>query len=117
MRKTDKRRGNSSNPARAKRRTGTFGGSTSESLLTEVRALARGERLPRPSPRGSGKPNVVNFPSQPRPKTALARNETAWCGIFCAAILSRFGIQPPFDRSNELRSFMWADAWLTDHDP
>ena len=43
---------------------------------------------------------------------ALARNETAWCGIFCAAILSRFGIQPPFDRSNELRSFMWVDAWL-----
>lgn len=44
---------------------------------------------------------------------ALARNETAWCGIFCAAILSRFGIQPPFDRSNELRSFMWVDSWLT----
>lgn len=43
---------------------------------------------------------------------ALARNETAWCGIFCAAILSRFGIKPPFDRSNELRSFMWVDSWL-----
>jgi lysozyme family protein len=42
---------------------------------------------------------------------ALAKDSTAWCGIFCAAILSRYGIKPPFDRSNELRSFMWVDSW------
>ena len=33
---------------------------------------------------------------------ALARNETAWCGIFCAAILSRFGIKPPLFEKRDI---------------
>lgn len=43
---------------------------------------------------------------------ALAKNDTPWCGIFVAAILSRYGIRPPFVKGNELKSFMWVDAWL-----
>src|SRR6516165_6081816 len=51
--------GSSSRRARVKRRTGTSVASTSELLLTEVRALARGGRQPRSSPPGSARPSVV----------------------------------------------------------
>jgi lysozyme family protein len=42
----------------------------------------------------------------------LAKNDTPWCGIFVAAMLARCGIKPPFVKGNELKSFMWVDAWL-----
>jgi hypothetical protein len=53
--------GSSSRHAKAGRRIGTSGGSTSGSLWTTARELLTGERPPRSLRRGSGKPNVVNF--------------------------------------------------------
>lgn len=67
---------------------------------------------------GPDVPNLASEVARAFPDTpglanycALARNDTQWCGIFVAAILSRYDIRPPFDRTNELRSFMWVDAW------
>src|SRR5688572_243071 len=55
--------GNSSRRAKARPHSGTSGASTSASLLTEVRALARGERPPRSSAHGSGRPSEASTPS------------------------------------------------------
>lgn len=41
---------------------------------------------------------------------ALAKNGTHWCGIFCAKVLSEFGIRPPFG-STDVQRWMWVDAW------
>jgi hypothetical protein len=42
----------------------------------------------------------------------LAQPGTAWCGIFIAKVLSEFGIEPPFG-ADDLKRFMWVDAWLS----
>lgn len=42
---------------------------------------------------------------------ALAGPTTAWCGIYVAAKLARYGIRPPYTPGNDLGSFMWADSW------
>ena len=59
------RRGISARRARVARRTDTSGASISESLLTAVRELANAKRRRGYSQHGSGKPNVVSFPSPP----------------------------------------------------
>lgn len=42
---------------------------------------------------------------------ALAGQGTAWCGIYTAWKLSRYGIKPPH-KDNGTGGFMWVDAWL-----
>lgn len=43
---------------------------------------------------------------------AQARSTTSWCGIFIAVCLLRsYGVRPPFDPGDELKSFMWVDGW------
>ncbi len=42
----------------------------------------------------------------------LASSTTAWCGVYLAAKLAKYGIRPPYNKSNELGSFMWVDSWL-----
>ena len=81
--------GNSSRPARAKRRSGTSGGNTSASLLTEVRALARGEPPLRSSTPGNDKRSVVSFPNsgtRRRPGVVLQRGKSLHAGRRRAAI-------------------------------
>lgn len=39
-----------------------------------------------------------------------ANNSTPWCGIFCAYVLSQFGIKPPPVKSGV--GYMWVDRWL-----
>lgn len=39
-----------------------------------------------------------------------ANNSTPWCGIFCAYVLSQFGIKPPPTKSGV--GYMWVDRWL-----
>jgi lysozyme family protein len=38
-----------------------------------------------------------------------ANNDTPWCGIFCAYVLSQFGIKPPPTTGGV--GFMWVDTW------
>jgi lysozyme family protein len=42
---------------------------------------------------------------------AQATGSTPWCGIFFAAMMTRAGIRPPYDKDNvDTDDFMWADA-------
>lgn len=41
---------------------------------------------------------------------ALAGATTEWCGIFCAKVLTEFGIRPPFG-ADDVHRWMWVDAW------
>lgn len=40
-------------------------------------------------------------------------DDTAWCGLEAADVISAAGYMPPFDRTNDYGSFLWADAWKT----
>src|SRR5262245_31939908 len=45
------------------------------------------------------------------PYCQMAGPATAWCGIYKAEILSKFGIRPPH-KNNDVGGFMYVDAWL-----
>ena len=42
---------------------------------------------------------------------AMAGQATAWCGIYAAFKLSRYGLRPPHTNDG-VGGFMWVDAWL-----
>lgn len=43
---------------------------------------------------------------------STATASTSWCGIFIAVVLLRaYHVRPPYNKNNELLSFMWADSF------
>lgn len=51
------------------------------------------------------------FPEMQRYCAEYQHDEIPWCGLSVAYCMAVNGIRPPFDPTNELRSFLWADAW------
>lgn len=53
------------------------------------------------------------FPEQAQYAANYKNDDIAWCGVFAADCLAEVGIRGPFNKSNDLLSWMWANAWQT----
>lgn len=53
------------------------------------------------------------FPKMLKYCANYTHDSIAWCGLAVAYVMSQAGIEPPFDASDDLHSFLWADSWRT----
>lgn len=52
------------------------------------------------------------FPDQSNYASNYKNDDTAWCGVFAANAMAEVGIRPVYDPKDDLKSWMWADAWM-----
>lgn len=51
------------------------------------------------------------FPDMASYASGYKHDSTAWCGQTLAYVMAANGIRPPYDPSDELKSYLWVDAW------
>jgi hypothetical protein len=51
------------------------------------------------------------FPDMATYASGYKHDSTAWCGQTLAYVMAVNGIRPPYDPSDELKSYLWVDAW------
>src|SRR5262245_1283437 len=51
------------------------------------------------------------FPEMARYAHTYTHDSIKWCGQTVAYVMAANGIRPPYDPSDELRSYLWVDSW------
>lgn len=53
----------------------------------------------------------ARFPEQAAYAGNYKNDDTAWCGLFAADCMAETGRRPPYIKGDDLKSFLWANAW------